>query len=284
MQVFAITAFTATFIASGAFAESHTTSPISGFGQINVNTSVYDYPDGGWDGFSPFDGLGFEGALAYSFGNGSTISVEVSSSEASDIGDEYPVDLAMAAIHFNWDMSFARVGVFAGAMTASDYFSSPSSDYLIAGIEAQRWFNNQVLIQGDITSIQFQAGEYDMGNNVMNVGLGVQYFATDNLMYGANLGLLTGQVGDDVGEDANALRWEIESAYQFDDMPLSIFTTVSGMNDQNWLDDPTAQGVLTAGIGVRWSFGGGTLKSQADSIAQVSDLSAVPWLRLDGDW
>jgi hypothetical protein len=273
-----LTAFT-----GSAWAEDHTNSPLNGFVQLNMNSADYDYPDGDWDGYSPFEGGGVEAALSYSLGNGRSLTVEASSMSLSDITGDYDVSITMGAIHMNWDLGIGKVGVFGGIMTASDYYDAPTSEFHFVGLEGQTWVNDQILLQGDVTSIQLDSGYYEMGNDVANFGLGMQYFPEDNLMIGASLGLLTGQLGYE-SDEVNALRWEVETAYQYDAVPLALFASVSGINDTTWLDDPSANGVLMSTVGVRWVFGGGTLKTQSESVNQVSDLSTVPWMRLDGNW
>jgi hypothetical protein len=81
----------------------------------------------------------------------------------------------------------------------------------------------------------------------------------------------------------SAVSWAIETGYQPNQCPFSFFADVGGMNKTDWWGD-ASEGVVNTPIGVRYAFGGGSLKSRATRYNQATGLSSFSWLRNDGNW
>jgi hypothetical protein len=178
------------------------------------------------------------------------------------------------------------VGAFAGVLKTNEWYEDPdeSTTNTLLGLQGQWMLASNIIVDGEIAVIEQTDGYYTPIGSVTNSHIGAKYFVQDNLFFGANLGLMSGQLGDDDGEDVSAVNWTIETGYQSEQWPVSVFANVGGINnDTDWWGDD-AEGVVNTSNGVRYAFSGGSLKSQATRYNQVADLSSFSWLRNDGDW
>jgi len=279
MKTQLIMAIVFTAVGGPIFAEGTST----GYLQLGLDRVTFDYPDRSWDDeYNPWIGFSLEAALTYGLSANRSMTVEARSFSVSDATEEYGVSQSLAAVHLNWDFANFTAGGFLGLMAASEYYNMHNDDmnYFIGG-SGKSWVSDQFLVKADVALIRQISGYYEMGDDVVNTSIGVQYFPLDVAMIGADVGYLTGELGDDSSDQAETLRLTVEGAYQVSAMPIALFANVTSINDESWLGSD-ADGVLSASVGARWAFGGETLKQQAARLNQVSDLSAVSWIRLDG--
>lgn len=267
-------------------ADGHVGAMPTGYLQLGFDSSTFDYPGNGWDeSYDPWRGISFATAVGIDLDAGRSLTIEASTFSNST-GDEqyYGTRGTLAAAHMNWSFGAGSAGVFGGILATNDYYDVENgSDFnTVLGAEASTMLADVVMLDGEVAVINQINGYYEMGT-VTNVSFGAQYFPQDNMMLEARAGYLTGQLGDDEGEDVAATSWSVGAAFKPEASPVSIFAAISGLNDADWWGDD-ADGVRTASVGLRWSFDGASLKAQSMQVNRVADLSAVSWLRNDGDW
>lgn len=265
-------------------AEEGSANGVTGFVQFNLDHTNTDTMDSSY-AYSPWRGIGFETAVGYDLMGGRSSTVELTTfSRDTKIGksDNYGINGALAAAHMNWELGAGTVGGFGGLLSHNDYVYCGNDLDFVAGVEAKTLRSNNIIVDGQIAVINQISGYYEMGL-LTNTSVGVQYFPQENLLLGARLGYLSGQIGDDDGEDARATRWTLEAAYKPDALPVSFFADVSRLTD-NVLWGKDDDGALTASLGVRWAFDGASIKTQSLQLNRVADLSSVSWLRNDSNW
>lgn len=282
------TAAVSATLAMSAVAANAQTSGVDGFVQLELSYGTFDFPGNDWDEeYNPWKGYGFEGVVRYDISSNLSVMLDVQSFSTSNKtvpGDEYTVDGTMVAAHVNWALDGGSVGAFGGILTTNEWYEEPDNktENSLLGVQANWILADNIIIDGEIAVIEQTDGYYGMGT-VTNTHIGVQYFVQDNLFLGASVGVMSGQLGDDDGEDVNAASWSLETGYQLEQMPVSFFANVVAMNDSDWWGDD-ADGVVNTSLGVRYAFGAGSLKEQNMRYNQVADLSAFSWLRNDGNW
>jgi hypothetical protein len=265
-------------MASTAYANSHT-STVLGF---NLNNTTHDYYDSGEDSFV---GFGFDAAVGVDLGSGTSLTFDLSTFSATGPEEDYEAFLrgAVAAVHINKDFGVASAGAFGGVLVSRNYYDTVADDVnSVFGLEAKTMLADAFIIDGEIAVINQLSGYYEMGT-VVNTSISVQYFPQDNILLGASVGYLSGQLGDDSDEMADATLFSLEAAYQPAEMPVSFVTRISSLTDEEWwgADDDGVQSVY---FGVRFATNGASLKNQSLQINRVADLSSVGMMRFDGGW
>jgi len=253
----------------------------SGFVEISVNASTYNYDSEWGEEYNPWVGFGAAGALAYQIDDSMSVGVDMRTWSAIDgYENEYTTYGTQAALHLNFLSGNASYGGFVGVIAHNDYYSAGTDYDAIGGLEGKLAVTDDVLLSGQVGIVHQLSGYYEMGT----VGFGsaqVSFFPTDNVMLSAGLGAIIGQVGDDSDETAQTLTYNLEAAYQFDDSPISVFARVGGYQDFDYWQSEGAASGTTVAVGARFAFDGESLKSTASKTNTVQDLSALSWLRLD---
>lgn len=250
----------------------------SGFVEISGNASNYEY----WgDDYNPWTGFGGAAALAYKLDDNLSVGLDLQTWNANPPEDEaeyYEAYGTLAAAHLNWAQDNYSFGGYIGALFNNDYEGYyGASQNVVAGLEGKVGLTDNVLLSGQVGVVhQVKVGYYEMGD-IAYGSLGVAFFPTDNLKLSASLGAIAGDAF--VDEEAQALTYSLEAAYQFDNSPFSVFGRVNGYSITNDYADGTNG--TTVSVGARFSFDGESLKSQAAKVNTVQDLSALSWLRLD---
>lgn len=251
----------------------------AGFVELSANASSYEY----WgDDYNPWLGFGGAAALAYQLDDNMSVGVELRTwtalSEPYD--GEYSAYGTLGAGHVNWTDGYYSFGAFGGVISHNDYYSTGTDIDLLGGVEGDIALSDAVTISGQAGYIHQISGYYPMGG-VGFAAATVAFFPADNIKLSATLGGIMGQVGDDSDETAATLTYSLEAAYQFDDSPISVFARFSGYQDNDYWNDQDGGSGQTISVGARFAFDGQSLKDQSKSVHQVTDLSALSWLRLD---
>ena len=191
------------------------------------------------DGADDSDAWGVEGAVA--FAGSSSIVFEVDAS----VIDPEEGDTGYGVVGHVYSRNDSHLfGGFVGIAGSDD------SETWTAGLEGAKYFANWTL-----------AGAVAYGNNddFDSDGYGVnaegRFFVNDNLRLNANLGWANidfGGFGDD-----DAFTYGVGGEYQFASLPISV---AAGWNHVEFDEVDTEADALS--VGVRWNFGGQTLRDR----------------------
>ncbi len=202
------------------------------------------------DGAGDEDFYGIEGAVAFS-GSGSIVfEVDASIVDADDSDTSYGL-----TGHVLMRNDSHAVGGFIGLADSEN-----SDTTWFGGLEANKYFDQWTL-----------AGAVFYGNNddndVDGYGINVEgrYFVQDNLRLDANIGY--GQVDTGVGDD-DVTTYGVAAEYQLASFPVS-FTA-----GYHTFDSDAAEADVWS-IGIRYNFGGQTLRDRDRSGASQASLTSV---------
>ncbi len=251
----------------------------AGFVELSANSSSYEYWD---DDYNPWMGFGGAAALAYQLDDNMSVGVELRTWSAGDAYYDgyYTAYGTLGAGHVNWTDGYYSFGAFGGVIAHNDIYEEGVDYDLLGGVEGDISLSDAVTISGQVGYIHQLSGYYTMGG-ISFAAATVAFFPADNIKLSATLGGMMGQVGDDSDETAATLTYSLEAAYQFEDSPISVFARYSGYQDNDYWNDAGAGSGQTISVGARFAFDGQSLKDQSKSVHQVTDLSALSWLRLD---
>lgn len=232
-----------------------------------------------WDDeYNPWVGFGIDAALAYWLTDSLQVQVEASASSAQESEDaEYGFTSTRAIGHLNWSAGDFSVGGFAGVVSVPTYYYGNSYGALV-GLEGQVVLADAFVLDAQIGYLSASEGYYHEEYGAIGVAfgqIGVKYFPMDNLMLGATVGTIQGDVYEDL--DMADLTYSATLEYQLEETPFSIFATYSGTVGS---DDASFDGSnQTIKVGAKFSFDGMSLKDQATSGAshKVMDLSSVDY-------
>jgi hypothetical protein len=258
----------------------------AGFVEVGGNVAIWDFGIfvGSWGSdYNPWSG----------FSGGSLLSLQINSSVSAQIdvrhwsvGDSYDSGYwtllsNLIAAHLNWSPTNYSIGAFAGALTTNSYYESGTDLNLIAGLEGGIHVLDDVTIDAQIGFFGQIRGYYDHG--IIAFGqISTQYFHGDNFRLEANVGMIAGQVGDTLGEDALTITWGVEGEHQFSDNLFSLFVRYSGYTDVAYFE--TTGHMITGGV--RFSLDDNLSLRQQHSHGvshQIMDLSAYNWMRYQFD-
>lgn len=206
------------------------------------------------DGASDEDFYGIEGAVAFS-GSGSIV-FEVDAAIIDNDETDTAYGLTGHVLMRNDDHA---VGGFIGVAQAEDGTGDDTTTWY-GGIEANKYFDQWTL-----------AGAVFYGNNddadVDGYGINVEgrYFVQDNLRLDANIGY--GQVDTGVGDD-DVTTYGVGAEYQLASFPVSF---TAGYHTF----DADAGDADVWSIGVRYNWGGQTLRDRDRSGASQANLTGI---------
>lgn len=241
-KLFAGAAVAAALIAAPALAQSTVSSGYVGaeYGRTEVDVAGSDDEADAW---------GIDGVVAFGVGQGS-LGVQLDASYAnSDDADGYGANAHL----FTRNDSY----LFGGFVGLSDGDGSDTA-YTV-GLEAQKYLETVtlagVLAYGD--------SDDNQGDGVWGLGGEVRYFATDNFRLSGGLGY-----ADADGEGLVSIG--LGGEYQFETAPISVYANYarSEFEDSDLSTD-------TISVGVRYNFGGTTLKSRDRQGASLTGASTV---------
>lgn len=160
-----------------------------------------------------------------------------------------------ATVHLVADAGGARFGGFASVLDVEE-------DTMWAfGGEAQAAVTDKVTLAGVLAYATLNDADID----IVGAGGEARVFATDNLRIGGALGYLDVQ---DV--DVSAWTYGVEAEYQLTAMPISVFGGVNRVD----MDDFDVT-IDTISVGVRYNFGGQTLKARDQDGASLPGLTGL---------
>jgi len=233
-----------------------------------------------WSGdYNPWVGFGIDAAIAYWLTDSLQVQVEAGASTARESEyDEYGFTSTRAIGHLNWSTGDFSVGGFAGVVSVPSYYYGNSYGALV-GLEGQVVLADAFVLDAQIGYLASSDGYYRSDDGELGVAfgqVGVKYFPMDNLMLGATVGAIGGDVYGDYYDMAD-LTWSATLEYQLEETPFSIFATYSGTSgsDDAYFDGSSQ----TIKVGAKFSFDGMSLKDQATTGAshKVMDLSSVDY-------
>lgn len=229
----------AALLAAPAFAETAPTGYVGlEYGRSNIDVGALD---------DDFDAWGVNGAVAFDAG---ALGVQLDAAYGnSDDADSYSANAHLFTRNESYLLG-GFVGVFDGDGSETAY---------VVGAEAQKYFDDVtlagVLAYGD--------SDDNTLDGVWGLGGEVRYFVNDNFKLSGGLGWA----------DADADKvWSagVGGEYQFSAAPVSVYVNYARSEF-----DKADVSVDTFGIGVRYAFGGTTLKSRDRSGAGLSGASTV---------
>lgn len=232
----------AALLSAPAFAE---TVPSGYVGAAWSNTEV-ETPLGDVDG----DGFAVDGAVVWSLGGDLGLQLDAAYADVEDS------DGVSATAHlFDRNDSFA-FGGYVGLAEVEDETG------WTAGLEAHKYLNN-VTLAGGLGYATIDDSDVD----VWGLNGEVRYFVSDNVRLNAGLGWVRAEAG---GEDTDGLSIGAGAEYQFDAAPISLFAGVSRTEFNDFDVDATS-----VTVGLRYNFGGTTLKSRDRSGASFAPLGGL---------
>jgi hypothetical protein len=247
--LFATAAAVVALAAVPAFAE---TAPTGYVGATYSKTNSDDLGDA--------DTWGLNGSVA--FGASDKIGVQLDAGYANtDVDGLGSADAWGAAAHvFTRNDSWAAGG-FVG-LTDTD-----STTGWNLGVEGQKYLDN-VTLAGAVGYGKVD----DLDLDYWSVGGEARYFVTDNFRLSGNLGWSKVNAFD---TDSDLWSVGVGGEYQFSKAPVSIYAAYNHADANDF--DVTADTFL---VGVRYNFGGTTLKSRDRSGASFTNLTGLAGLNL----
>lgn len=239
--LFAGAAMAAALIAAPSSAQESPTGYVgAAYARTEVDAGAFD---------DEFDGWSVDGAVAFGVGDGS-LGVQIDGAWSTvDESDAYGADAHL----FTRNDSY----LFGGFVGLSDGDGSDTTYTL--GVEAQKYLE-AVTLAGVVA---YADGDDNGGDGAWGVGGEARYFVTDNFKLSGGVGF-----ADFDGEELISLG--VGGEYQFDAAPISVYANYARNEFDN--ADLSAD---TFSVGVRYSFGGTTLKSRDRSGASLTGASSV---------
>ena len=220
---------------------------------------------------------GYGGVNGNSFGLSGSTDVGLTSVLNLEVDADYShVDLSNGNGSFDegggYTHLFARdadgaIGVFGGVQrdwTVTTY---------TFGLEAAKFFDKFTL-NGDIRSDWNDSNT--LGYNAAELNLGGHYYLTDNLRLDASTGYDRLQLFD---KDQNGWHLSAGGEYQLKKSPVSVYAAVSYGEVPGW----ATTNDTALHVGVRWNFGGGTLKTRERSGSTFASTGDSDFLRAAND-
>ena len=215
-------------------------------GHVGVNYARTDIDAGGLDG--DLDVFQAEGSVAFDAGS-LGVAFDGSVADSKDIDTVWT-----GTAHLNYKLGAARLGGFAGLQDSN-------GDTLWAvGAEGQADLAPSTVVYGQAGYGQID----DLDVDLWAVRGELRQFFGDNVKLAGSLGYLNADFG---AVDIDGWNAGIEGEYQFKDTPFSVF---GGWNhfDSNDLGANTD----TLRVGVRFTFGGATLRGRDAAGASLGDV------------
>jgi hypothetical protein len=244
-----------TAAAAPAFAQSASPSGYAGggYGRTSADVEI----DGVDFGDDEGDSWRVDGAIVFPLG--STAGLQVDGEYLRLQGDGDDADVLSGTAHLFNAGERGAYGVFAGVSDADDL------TFWSVGGEAQANFDRTTF------AAQFGYGRIDeLDEADFFAGRGeARFFATDNLRFDVNGGIT--RIDGDGGE-VDFVNYGAGVEYKFDANPLSLFANVDRVEFDESGVDLTSN---TLFVGVRYNFGGGTLKDRDRSGARFAPASRL---------
>lgn len=241
VQLFATAAVAAALFAAPAFAQD-TAAPSGYVGatytHLDLNTPIGD---------ADADLFGVEGAVAGQFG-ASNVGYQIDGS-ITDGDNANTTGMGTAHVFYRNDRYL--VGAFAGVS------GSDGSTTWGAGAEGQAYLDRATLA-GSVA----WASNDDIGVDMWGANAEARFFAQDNLRFDVNGGFANLDFGP---ADTNSWNIGAGGEYQFDRAPVSLFAKYNYVR----FDDADIDENIFS-VGVRWNFGGTTLKQRDHSGASLN--------------
>ena len=221
----------ATLVAAPAFAQEASGYIGGVYGNVDVDTGFGDADADVW---------GAEGSVA--FDASSSLGIQLDASYLSN--DDFDTDTLSGTIHVFHRNDQWALGGFAGA---SDLDGDTA--FQVGGEGA--YYLEQFTIAGSVSYGTLDDSDLDVwGANIEG-----RFFATDNLRFDARFGGFNADAG--FGGDVDGLQFGVGAEWQIDAAPVSLWTSYDSVQ----FDDVDVD-VNTWLVGVRWNFGGKTLKER----------------------
>lgn len=236
----------ASAFAVAALASAPAFAQTTGFAGAAVSRAELETPFGNTDGESYSAG----GSVYLPTSEALGFQLDLSASDADDA--EATIN---GAAHVVTAMSKGRIGGFVAASTTD-------GDTLWGvGAEGQVYVDEQITLAGVLA----YAKEDEADIEVVGAGGQGRFFATDNFRIDANIGYLDVQ-------DVDVSIWVagVGAEYQFAKVPVSVFGGYSRIGAEDV--DVTAD---IFSLGVRYNFGGASLKQRDRSGAAMLGLDAL---------
>jgi hypothetical protein len=243
--LFASAAAVAVLAAVPAFAETAPTGYVgASYGRSNLDTPI---------GSADADTWGLEGSAAFGLGDGLGAQLDANYANTDVDGFGSADTWGLGGHLFTRNDSYA-LGGFAG------WTDNDGTNGWSLGVEGQKYLDN-VTLAGS-----FGYGKIDDADvDYWSVGGEARYFVSDNFRLQGNLGWAR---VNGFGGDADLWSAGVGGEYQFDKAPVSVYANYAHteLNDADLKAD-------TFTVGVRYAFGGTTLKSRDRSGASFTGLT-----------
>lgn len=274
----------ATVVGSGAaMAGNVSLTPASGVEQLSGYIEGYGglgsqanwaNPYGGWPGF------GGAARAAYRVSPTWSIQADIFGSH-NDVPDDayYKYGQLGGAIHLSRRGANGLFGLVGGYTQVESYEGYYGFGGLFYGLEAQADLGHFSLYgqAGGLTSISgYYQSSYPV-NEIFGRIVG-RYFVKPNLKLEAGLTLFNGDIWGPSDPDTT-LIWNAKAEYKFNG-PISTFVAVDGTHS-SYVRNDSYDPVYRAMVGVKLSFGGGTLEDANRDGASLDtpDFSAIGFAR-----